>query len=117
MNSYNDAYRNYYSNINRRVNPRGKTYSGNSIEDLLTSRSRKKKRKSKVIDVIAKQIVGSIALLVLALTIKMTPSKEAQDFYAYTKEIIKSDFNYESFVEGIKTLDIKEYLDKIDSGL
>lgn len=115
MNNYGDAYRNYYSGIKTRVNPRGKHYGGTSIEDLLYKKS--KKKQFNLGEVFIKQLIGAIVLFVLAFTIKMTPSEEAQSIYTYSKQVVKTDFNYQSFVDYIKNFDIMDYINKIDLSL
>ena len=115
MSNYNDAYRSYYIGLKRKVNPSGRVYNTTSVDDLLYRKS--KKKKFNLGDIFIKQLVGAIVLLVLAFTIKLIPSKEAQSVYVFSKEIVKTDFNYNEFIGYLKSFDVIEYIKNINIGV
>ena len=112
MSNYNEAYRSYYSDISRRVNPSGRQYNSTSVEDLI--RKSKKPKKNYFVNLFVKQLIGAITLLILAITIKMSPSSEAQSVYKTSKEIVSGSYDFTPMIEEIKQFDISEYINKID---
>lgn len=113
MNTYNEAYRNYYSGLRQNVNPRTKVYKTASVDELLY-RNKKKKSKFNIGEILIKQLVGAIVLFVVAFTVKMIPSEEAKSAYAFSKNIVQTDFDYNNFIEYIKNFDVMEYINEID---
>lgn len=123
MSNYNSQYESYYEKISKKrkdtpiYNGYGNKYSGYNGYD------NKYKEDSDGIALfsgeyfikrIIRNLLGTAFLFVFVLTCKLIQTPNSKAVYAYSKEMVSTDFDYKTKISYLKGIDIKELKEEIE---
>ena len=117
VNNYNEAYRDYYERIRKRVKSNTKEIDkmGSSREDVYPSMANvrsnhykkgtygviKEKKKFKYIDRFILRLIITFAMFLGIFTLKIMPNEEAKEIYDICKAAINSNIDYNEVLSKV----------------
>ncbi|MEW8957173.1 M23 family metallopeptidase [Clostridium sp.] len=110
MGNYNSEYESYYSQIVKRNSKGGPSYSSKRAYGMSSRKDISiipKITKDNIGNIIIFQLIGSLILFSIVLLCKEIKTEKTQYIYNYGKEIVSKDFQYEKYIDYVKSIDLK----------
>ncbi|MBL4935212.1 M23 family metallopeptidase [Clostridium sp. YIM B02515] len=104
MGNYNSQYENYYSSLVKKKSYRGYNYANGGRGELNTYGNYFLKR-------LFRDLIGVFILFIFIIICKLVVTPQTTLIYNYSKTVVNKNYDYNTMINNIKTLDLKKLED------